>query len=103
MKKNRFVIERHAYAPELNTVCYCCTMQKLPGQWKALNNCKNYAECVKFVRTKKKKGIRRPDMHYAIVTFADNGNVYAAGWFKEYAELQKVIHSTGRTLNIKFK
>lgn len=103
MKKNHFVIERHVYAPELNAVRYYRTMQKLPGQWQALNTCKDYADCVRLIRAQLKKGTRRPGMHYAIVTFADNGNVYAAGWFKDYAELQKVIHSTGRTLNIKFK
>lgn len=89
MKKNRFIIERHAYAPELNTVRYYRTMQKLPGQWQSLNACKDYSECVKVIRAQLKKGMRRPGMHYAIVTFADNGNVYAAGWFKDYAELKK--------------
>ena len=86
MKKNRFVIECHTYAPELNTVRYYRTMQKLPGQWQALNTCKDYAECVRFIRAQMKKGTRRPNMHYSVVTFSDNGNVYAAGWFKSYTE-----------------
>lgn len=103
MKKNQLVIERHIYAPELNTVRYYRTMQKLPGQWQRLNNCKDHTDCVRYIRAQMKKGMRRLNMHYAVVTFADSGTVYAAGWFKEYTELQKVIHSTGRTLNIKFK
>lgn len=103
MKKNHLVIERHIYAPESNTVRYYRTMQKLPGKWQNLSVHNTYEECVKIVRAELRKGMRRPDMHYAVVTFANSGNVYAAGWFRDYTELQKVIHSTGRKLNIKFK
>lgn len=91
MKKNAFIIERHAYAPEMNSVRYARTSAKLPGKWNALSSCKNYDECVRFIRAQLRKGMRGPDtpQHYAVVTFADSGNVYARGCFRDYSDLKK--------------
>lgn len=101
MKKNRLVIERHAYAPELNAVYYAHIGAKLPGRWNKLSTAKNYAEAVRMVRTELRKG-GRSFPHYARLTFADSGNVFAAGGFNTYAELREVMHRTGRTLNVQF-
>lgn len=105
MKKNQFVIERHIYAPELNSVRYYRSSKPIPGDWKALSNCKEYADCVRCIRRIMRKGVRdnNTPQHYAILRFADSGNVFAAGTFNRYEELQEVIHRTGRTLTIEFK
>ena len=101
MKKNRLIIERHAYAPELNAVYYAHIGAKLPGHWNKLSTAKNYAEAVHMVRAELHKG-KRNFPHYARLTFADSGNVFAAGGFNTYAELREVMHRTGRTLNVHF-
>ena len=101
MKKNRLIIERHAYAPEINAVYYAHIGAKLPGHWNKLSTAKNYAEAVRMVRAELHKG-GRSFPHYARLTFADSGNVFAAGGFNTYAELLEVMHRTGRTLNVHF-
>ena len=101
MKKNAFIIERHVYAPELNTVRYTHNGVKLPGNWGKLSTAKNYAEAVNMVRAELHKG-GRSFPHYARLTFADSGNVFAAGGFNTYAELLGVMHRTGRTLDVHF-
>lgn len=104
MKKNRLIIERHAYAPELNAVYYAHNVAKLPGRWNKLSTAKNYAEAVRMVRAELRKGgrERKNFPHYARLTFADSGNVFAAGGFNTYAELREVMHRTRRTLNVHF-
>ena len=102
MKKNAFIIERHAYAPELNTVQYTYNGVKLPGNWRKLSTAKNYADAVRIIRAELRRGERRNFRHYARLTFADSGNVFAAGGFNTYAELLEVMHRTGRTLNVHF-
>ena len=104
MKKNKFVIERHAYAPELNVVRYAHNGAKLPGNWGKLSTAKNYAEAVRMIRAELYKGgrSRKNFRHYVRLTFADSGNVFAAGGFDTYAELREVMHRTGRTLNVHF-
>ena len=101
MKKNRLIIERHAYAPELNAVYYAHNVAKLPGRWNKLSAAKNYAEAVRMVRAELHKG-GRSFPHYARLTFADSGSVFAAGGFNTYAELREVMHRTGRTLDVHF-
>ena len=101
MKKNRLIIERHAYAPELNAVYYAHNVAKLPGRWNKLSAAKNYAEAVRMVRAELHKG-GRSFPHYARLTFADSGNVFVAGGFNTYAELREVMHRTGRTLDVHF-
>ena len=102
MKKNAFVIERHAYAPELNMVRYAHNGAKLPGNWGKLSAAKNYGDAVRIIRAELRRGKRRNFRHYARLTFADSGNVFAAGGFNTYAELKAVMHRTGRTLNVHF-
>ena len=102
MKKNAFIIERHAYAPELNTVRYTHNGVKLPGNWRKLSTAKNYADAVRIIRAELRRGKRRNFRHYARLTFADSGNVFAAGGFNTYAELKAVMQRTGRTLNVHF-
>ena len=101
MKKNRLIIERHAYAPELNAVYYAHNVAKLPGHWNKLSTAKNYTEAVRMVRAELPNGGRRFP-HYARLTFAGSGNVFAAGGCNTYTELREVMHRTGRTLNVHF-
>lgn len=84
----------------MNRVRYYYNGAELPGDWKKLSNCRNYAESVRAIREKLRP--KKTGKHYCFIRFADSGNIFVAGNFNQYEELKQVLTRTGRNLEISF-